>query len=222
MSEPSSEPSPEPPSESSRELWVVRHGQTAWALAKRHTGLTDVPLTEVGEAGARRLAAALAATPFDRVVSSPLQRARRTAELAGFSDVEVDPRALEWDYGDYEGLTRAEISRWVPDWRPFEHPQMPGGENLSQVAARADSLLADLMGEPGATGDDRSGGDGDGDDVRRVLLFAHAHFLRVLTVRWLGQPPALAAHLVLDPTTIGILGEDRGTRALLRWNAPVP
>jgi broad specificity phosphatase PhoE len=190
--------------EAVNELWVVRHGQTEWALAKRHTGLTDVPLTAVGEDGARALAPVLAAVAFDRVVCSPLQRARRTAQLAGFADAEVDPRAVEWDYGDYEGLTRAEISRWVPDWRPFEHPQMPGGENLADVAARADALLKDLM---------------DG-DAGRVLLVAHAHFLRVLTARWLGQPPELAAHLVLDPATVSVLGEDRGTHAVLRWNAP--
>ncbi len=186
------------------ELWVVRHGQTEWALAKRHTGLTDVPLTTVGEDGARALAPALAPVAFDRVVCSPLQRARRTAELAGFAAAEVDHRAVEWDYGDYEGLTRAEISRWVPHWRPFEHPQMPGGENLADVAGRADSLLKDLM---------------DG-DAGRVLLIAHAHFLRVLTARWLGQSPELAAHFVLDPATVSVLGSDRGTRAVLRWNAP--
>jgi broad specificity phosphatase PhoE len=185
------------------ELWLARHGATAWSLAGRHTGRTDLPLTAEGEAAAKALAAPLAAVRFDRVVTSPLQRARRTAELAGFAGARPDDRAMEWDYGDYEGLTRAQIREQVPDWLPWTHPVMPHGESLDQVAARADALLADLTAPPG-----------------RVLLFAHAHLLRVLAARWLAQPARFAAALVLDPATLSLLGLDRGDRVIRRWNAP--
>lgn len=205
------------------QLWVVRHGPTAWSEAGRHTGRTDIPLTVEGEREARALAPRLAAAqrerPFDDVLASPLQRARRTAELAGFGHARPEPLAVEWDYGDYEGLTRAQIREQVPGWSPWSHPALPGGEHLDDVAKRAATLLAALRltsGPDGADGPDSADGPGE---ERRVLLFAHGHFLRILAATWIGQEPQLAAGLALDPATISVLGLDRGTPVIERWNS---
>jgi len=136
------------------------------------------------------------------VLASPRLRARRTAELAGFADAVVEPLAVEWDYGDYEGLTREQIRGSVPGWTPWTHPAMPHGESLDDVAARARKLL------------DHLGGQGS----ERVLLFAHGHFLRIMATQYVGQPAVLAEHPSLDPATISVLGPDRGTPMLQRWN----
>ncbi len=183
------------------ELWLVRHGPTEWSANGRHTGRTDIPLTDVGEQEARALAPRLADVRFDRVLVSPLQRARRTAELAGFPDAEVEPLLQEWDYGDYDGLTRAQIRESVPGWTPWTHP-MPGGESLEQVAERACTVFDRLSGL----------------DAERVLLIAHGHFLRILATRWIDQEPQLAERLALDPATVSVLGHDRGTPVVHRWN----
>jgi probable phosphoglycerate mutase len=183
------------------ELWLVRHGPTEWSSNGRHTGRTDIPLTEVGEKEAAALAPRLAAVRFDRVLVSPLQRARRTAELAGFPDGEIEPLLQEWDYGDYEGLTRRQIREHVPGWTAWSHP-MPGGESLEQVAQRACDVF------------DRVAEGGEG----RVLLVAHGHFLRILATRWMDTDPRLAERLALDPATISVLGYDRGTPVVQRWN----
>ena len=183
-------------------LWVVRHGPTEWSEAGRHTGRTDLPLTPEGERAASALGPRLAGVRFDRVLTSPLQRARHTAELAGFPAAEQEPLAVEWDYGDYEGLTRAEIRAQVPDWTPWTHSDMPHGERLADVAARSAELVARVRAAP----------------AERVLLFAHGHLLRLLAVTWIDAPWPLAERLALDPATIGVLGWDRGTPVIDRWN----
>jgi len=182
---------------------LARHGQTAWSLSGQHTGLTDLPLTAAGEAEARSLIPRLQAERFARVLCSPLQRAWHTCELAGFGTrAEPDARLVEWNYGDYEGQTSAQILALRPDWQLFRDG-CPGGESPAQVAARADSLVATLRGV-------------DGD----VLLFSSGHFLRMLAVRWLGLPPDAGALLGIDTASLGTLGyEHRLLQPVIRlWN----
>jgi len=182
-------------------LVVVRHGATAWSTAGRHTGRTDVPLDARGEGQARALAGRLGPHSFSRVLVSPLGRARRTCELAGFGDrAEVWPDLAEWDYGGYEGLTSAEIRRDRPGWRLWDDG-VPGGERLEDVAARADRVVAAV----------RAG-------VGDVLAFAHGHLLRVVAARWLGLDPAAAGNLQLAPAALGVLTWERESPALGRWD----
>jgi broad specificity phosphatase PhoE len=183
----------------SAEVWLVRHGETEWSRLGKHTGTTDVALTEAGEAAARELRTRLADLDPDLVVTSPLQRARRTAELAGFPDARVDERLVEWDYGTYEGVTTAEIRRTRPGWSVWTDGA-EGGEDGEQVGARIDAALADLPSEG------------------RVLLVAHGHLLRALTARWLGQPVADGRLYRLDTATVSVLGHERETPVILRWN----
>jgi probable phosphoglycerate mutase len=190
-----------PDNPESLEIWVLRHGRTAWSEASRHTGRTDVPLTADGEAQARALAGRLAVVDFDVVLVSPLQRALHTAQLAGLSHLEVEPLAVEWDYGDYEGLTRAQIQASVPGWNAWTHPKMPGGESLEDVAGRARAVLDRLRRE-----------------ARRALVVAHGHFLRVLATQWMEQDASLGMRLRLAPGGIGVLGDDRGISVVQRWN----
>lgn len=192
----------------SPELWLLRHGATAWARAGRHTSHTDLPLLPEGEAEARALAPLLAQQPFTAVLCSPLQRARRTCELAGLgAGAEIEPALREWDYGAYEGITTAEIRRTVPDWTVFSHP-CPGGEDAQQVQRRCERVIAHAL--------ELAGGEG------RVALFAHGHLLRCLAGCWLGLGAGGGALLVLGTATVSVLGFERQQRALLRWNAPVP
>ncbi|HTY71820.1 MAG TPA: histidine phosphatase family protein [Actinomycetes bacterium] len=188
-----------------RELVLLRHGETAWSRAGRHTGRTDVPLTERGREQAAAAGALLAGRAFALVLSSPLQRARETAGLAGYADPRLEPDAVEWDYGGYEGLTSEQIRAQVGhDWTIFSDGVVPGatpGESLAQVAARADRVLARAL---EARGD--------------VLLFSHGHFLRVLAARWVGQPPGFAARLALGTAALSRLGYEHGTPAVLEWN----
>jgi broad specificity phosphatase PhoE len=184
-------------------LWIVRHGPTEWSSSGRHTGSTDVSLTEEGEREAAILRDRLKGVDFGLVLTSPLQRARRTAELAGFADAEPEPLAREWDYGDYEGRTRAEIRKEVPGWSPWTHPDMPNGERLDQVADRAARVV------------DRVRASG----VENALLFAHGHLLRMVAVTWIDAPWPMAWRLPIDPATISVLGWDRGTAVLERWNS---
>jgi len=184
-------------------LWLVRHGETEWSRSGRHTGSTDLPLTEVGEDAARALRSKLAEVEFDDVLSSPLQRARRTAELAGFADVRVDARLVEWDYGDYEGITTPDIRRSEPDWSVWTHGAR-GGESVEQMGARMDALLGDL----------RADRDGEG----RTLVVGHGHTLRALTARWLDQPVSAGQHYKLGTATVSVLGYERETPVILRWN----
>lgn len=184
------------------EVWLVRHGETEWSRDHLHTSVTDLPLTDVGERAAERLRGVLAEQRFDLVLTSPRRRARDTARLAGFPDAETDEDLVEWAYGDYEGVSTAEIRETVPGWTVWTHPS-PGGETAAQVGERLDRVVARL----------RSAGG-------RTLVFGHGHALRVLTARWLGQEVADGARYRLDTSTVSVLGQERETPALLRWNAP--
>lgn len=182
------------------ELWLARHGETEWSRDGRHTSVTDLPLTSVGETAARALAPRLAEVSFDLVLTSPRQRASRTAELAGFTDAEPDEDLAEWAYGDYEGVTSATIQETVPDWSVWTHSS-PGGESAEQVSERLDRVVARA----------RAG--------QRTLVFAHGHSLRVLAARWIGQQAQDGRFYRLDTATVSVLGFEHGTPVLLRWNA---
>jgi broad specificity phosphatase PhoE len=185
-------------------LVLVRHGETEWSRTGRHTGRTDVPLTDRGRAEARAVGKALAGRTFSRVVASPLGRAVETARLAGFGDrVELDSDLREWDYGAYEGRTSDEIRREVPDWAVWTHPVV-GGETLEQVAARADAVIARLL---------PTGGD--------VLVVSHGHLLRVLAARWIEAEPVVGGRLELWTGTISELGWERERRVVEVWNRPI-
>lgn len=182
---------------------LARHGETEWSRTGQHTGRTDLPLTERGEADARRLGERLRDRRFARVFTSPLQRASKTCELAGFGAVaEIDRDLVEWDYGKYEGLRTAEIQAERPGWQVFRDG-CPGGESVDAIAARADRVVARVRAV-------------DGD----VLLFSSAHFLRTLAVRWLGLPPAAGALFRLGTASVSVLGydHDRTEPAVLLWN----
>jgi broad specificity phosphatase PhoE len=184
-------------------VYLARHGETAWSLTGQHTGLTDLPLTERGEENARRLGQRLQGMNFTQVRTSPLQRAFRTCQLAGFGGVAVvDPDLVEWNYGDYEGLRTAEIRKQRPDWQLFRDG-CPGGESVEDIGARASRVVVRL----------RMNGD-------KVLLFSSGHFLRVFAARWLGLPPADGRLLTLDTAALSILGYEHNlTEPVLRlWN----
>ncbi|MGB0099767.1 MAG: histidine phosphatase family protein [Nocardioides sp.] len=183
------------------ELWLVRHGATEWSVDGRHTSTTDLPLLPEGEEVARSLRPRLADGGFVQVLTSPRRRARETAELAGFGSAEIDDRLVEWDYGDYEGRTTADIRETVPGWTVWTHPA-PGGESAAAVAARLDEVVARARAVDGPT-----------------LVFAHSHALRALAARWLGLPVAHGAHLRLDTATVSVLGWERETPVILHWNS---
>ena len=183
------------------DVWLVRHGETEWSRDGRHTGSTDIPLTPAGEAAARELAPRLEGETFALVLTSPRERARRTAELAGFADAEVDEDLVEWDYGSYEGITTDEIRKTVPDWTVWSHPS-PGGETADEVSARLDRVVSRSQ---QASGD--------------VLLVGHGHALRALAARWLGLPAVDGRLLTLDTGTVSVLGHEREHTAVIRWNA---
>jgi len=187
------------------ELYLVRHGQTEWSANGRHTSVTDLPLTERGEEQARTLIGHLDPADFELVLSSPRRRARDTAELAGFTGEHqpvLDEDLVEWFYGDYEGLTSAEIAEDVPGWTIWTHP-VPNGESGEQVAARLDRVVDRV----------RSSG------VERAICFGHGHALRALAMRWLRFDLALGLHFPLDTSTVSVLGQEKGEPALERWNA---
>ncbi|MRJ74965.1 histidine phosphatase family protein [Aeromicrobium sp. SMF47] len=188
------------PADLEDQLWLVRHGETEWSLSGQHTSTTDLPMTASGEAGARTLAPLLAEFDFTQVLTSPRQRARRTAELAGFPDAEPDEDLVEWSYGDYEGLTTPQIQESVPGWSIWSHPS-PGGETAAEVSERLDRVVARARAAEGKT-----------------LVFAHGHSLRALAARWLEVDVAEGRHFALDTSTISVLGVDRGTPVVRRWN----
>lgn len=189
------------------EIVLVRHGETEWSASGRHTGRTNVPLTAQGERQAKAVVALLAGHNFALVLSSPLQRAVRTAEIAGLPDVELDPDLQEWDYGAYEGLTTAEIRERRPGWSLWRDG-VPDGETLQHVAARADRAIARIR---------QSLDDGD------VAVVAHGHFLRVLGARWVGLDPSCGAHLALDTATVSVLGFEHAEPVIRHWNQlPAP
>lgn len=189
---------PRPP-----EVVLLRHGETEWSASGRHTGRTDVPLTERGRQQARALGTAVAGRRFDEVLTSPLQRAAETCRLAGLDGTVLDD-VREWDYGDYEGRTTPEIREEEPGWTVWRGP-VPGGEGIEEVAARADRVVARLV---------AAGGD--------VAVVSHGHFLRVLTARWLELSPVEGRRFALDTATVSVLGAERGSRAVRLWNAPPP
>jgi probable phosphoglycerate mutase len=189
----------------SRQLWLLRHGATEWALNGRHTGSTDLPLLPEGEAEARALGPVLSQQQFAAVFSSPLQRAQRTCELAGLGDrMQICDDIIEWNYGDYEGITTATIRETVPDWTVWSHG-CPKGENAQQVEVRCANAISTALAVPG-----------EGD----VALFAHGHILRALAGTWLGLGAAGGQLLRLGTASVSILGWERETRAIQRWNAP--
>jgi broad specificity phosphatase PhoE len=184
-------------------IYLARHGETAWSLSGQHTGITDIPLTENGERNARNLGQRLRGTPFVKVLTSPLQRARRTCELAGYAaPAEIDNELVEWNYGDYEGKRTADIRQERPDWFLFRDG-CPGGESGEAVGARADRVLARLR---AVNGD--------------VIVFSHGHFLRVLGARWLGLPAADGRLLLLTTASLSVLGYEHNLNepVLRLWN----
>lgn len=183
------------------DVWLARHGATEWSLNGRHTSTTDLPLLSEGEEGAEQLAPRLTATKFALVLTSPMQRARRTAELAGFPDAEVDDDLVEWDYGDYEGITTPQIREHDPSWTIWDGIT-PGGETPAQITVRLDRVIARMRAVDG-----------------NVLVFAHGHCLRALTARWLGLPVRDGRVFKLDTSTLSILGDDRGQPVVALWNS---
>jgi broad specificity phosphatase PhoE len=182
------------------EIVLIRHGATEWSVTKQHTGRSDIPLTDHGREQAQGLRDRLREWEFALVLTSPLQRARETASLCGFDDAQVDDALREWDYGEYEGLTTADIRTRVPDWTVFSAP-CPGGETPEEVGARADEVLARVRDARGP-----------------VALFSHGHFLRVFTTRWLGLPAVDGRLFSLDTARICVLGHERDVAVIQRWN----
>ena len=183
---------------------LVRHGETEWSLSGQHTGLTDIPLTERGREEARLLEPLLADADFALILSSPLRRARETCKLAGLGDrMEIEPDLVEWNYGEYEGLTAAQIHAIAPDWMLFTDG-CPRGESPEQVGARVDRLICKVQNVAG-----------------RVALFAHGHVFRVFVARWIGLPPSGGRHFLLNTSTVCVLSYYRGSPAVKRWNAPI-
>jgi probable phosphoglycerate mutase len=183
-------------------VYLARHGETEWSKSGQHTGRTDIALTAKGEADAKKIGVRLSSIAFSHVVSSPRQRARRTAELAGYNP-EFEPGLLEWYYGDYEGLKTAEIREKRPGWDLF-HDGCPGGESVQEVCDRVDRLVERLKGLSG-----------------NVALFAHGHILRVIAARWVGQPVAFGRALLLSTATVSILGfnhQEMDEPAIRLWN----
>jgi probable phosphoglycerate mutase len=186
------------------EIVLARHGETEWSRDRRHTGRTDIPLTENGRRQAAILRDAFAGRTFERVLSSPLSRALETCREAGLGDqAELAGDLCEWDYGEYEGITTAEIRERRPGWNLWRDG-CPGGESAKDVGRRVDRVLDSLA-------------DLDGD----AAVFAHGHVLRVLTARWLGLGPEQGALFKLDTGTLSALGYERETRVITRWNSPV-
>jgi broad specificity phosphatase PhoE len=184
-------------------IYLARHGETAWTVSHQHTGRADIPLTPRGELNARRLGQRLAGIDFDRVLTSPLQRASRTCELAGFlAHAGIEPDLMEWDYGQYDGKKTAEIQQDNPDWSLFRDG-CPGGESVEQVGARADRLISRLKAVTGPQ-----------------LLFGHSHFFRVLAARWLQLPPGDGRLLYLTVASVSILSYEHSLEdpAIHLWN----
>ncbi len=181
---------------------LVRHGETTWSRQRRHTGRTDIPLDDEGRRRAAALAPFLADVPADALVlTSPLRRARDTAELAGFGGrAEVCDDLLEWDYGEYEGRRTSDIQLDIPGWTVWTHPII-GGESLQQVGERVDRVIARVV-----------------DHAGPAVLFAHAHVLRILGARWCGWPPGNGAGLTLEPASVSLLAHERDAPVIDHWN----
>ena len=185
-----------------QQVYLARHGETEWSLSGQHTGITDIPLTENGRNLAKRLAPVLATERFALVLTSPLERARKTCELAGLgAHAAIDRDLMEWNYGEYEGLTPKQIDAQAPGWMLFRDG-CPGGESPEQVGARADRVIARVRAAAG-----------------HVALFAHGHIFRVFAARWVGLPAMAGCHFLLDTATLSILSYYRNLPAIRRWNA---
>ena len=191
---------------SSQKVLLIRHGETEWSLSGQHTGTTDIPLTENGRKVARLLQPILAKHVFALVLTSPLRRARETCELAGLGDrAEIDPDLMEWNYGEYEGLTPQQIHAKRPEWMIFTDG-CPGGESPDQVEARIDRVISRIR-EVAAEGN--------------VAVFAHGHLIRAFAARWLGLRAADGRFFLLDPATVNVLSYYRSVPAVKHWNAPI-
>ena len=187
-----------------QKVYLLRHGETEWSLNGRHTGVTDVPLTENGRIAARLLHPILVKETFALVLTSPLQRARETCDLAGLGKhANVEPDLIEWNYGEYEGLKTEQIRLTRPDWSVFRYG-CPGGETPDQIGARADRVLTKVRASEGD-----------------VALFAHGHILRVLAARWINLSAGYGEHFLLDTATLNVLGYYRESPAFRIWNAPL-
>jgi len=185
-----------------QQVYLVRHGETEWSLSKQHTGRTDIPLTENGRKVASSLRPVLTSKPFALVLTSPLRRAHETCDLAGLGQhAEIDCDLVEWNYGEYEGLTPKQIHTSRPGWLIFSDG-CPGGENPEDVASRVDRIIAKVRTVEG-----------------NVALFSHGHLLRMFAARWLGLPPAGGGHFLLGPATLSIVSYYRGIPAIKQWNA---
>ena len=186
------------------ELWLIRHGETEWSRSGKHTGRSDIPLTETGALRAEELRQLLGGKSFSLVLTSPLSRARETCRLAGYADqAQIEPELSEWDYGVFEGRKTSEIRAEIPAWSIWT-TDVPGGETIEQVADRADRIIQKAV---------AAGGD--------VALFSHGHMLRILTACWLGLAPRDARLFALDTGAISILGYERETRVMRVWNRRV-
>ena len=195
---------PEAMTRKEQKVYLVRHGETEWSLSGQRTGVTDIPLTDNGRAAARFLQPVLAEESFALVLTSPLHRARETCELAGFGKrAHVESDLMEWNYGEYEGLTPQQIHAQRPDWMIFRDG-CPGGESPEQIGARVDRVIAKAHATEG-----------------NVALFAHGHVFRVLVARWIGLSSRAGQHFLLNTATLNILGYYRHTPALKIWNAPL-
>lgn len=182
-------------------IYLIRHGETEWTISGQHTGTTDIPLTEKGKEDAMKLKRELQDVSFQLILSSPMQRAFNTCELAGFAkQARLDPDLVEWNYGEYEGLTTKQIWKNDPHWEIFAQGA-PGGESVADVGARATHILAKLKSIHSS-----------------VALFSHGHFLRVLAARWLGLPPNEGRLFDLHPASISILGIEHQHHVIAQWN----
>jgi probable phosphoglycerate mutase len=187
-----------------QQIYVIRHGETEWSLSGQHTGVTDIPLTENGRNLAKLLHPVLSKESFALVLTSPLQRAKETCRLSGLGDqAELDANLMEWNYGDYEGLTSEQIHEKTPGWLIFTDGA-PGGETPEQVGERADRVIRRARAVKG-----------------NVALFAHGHILRVLVARWINLPATAGRKFLLDTGTLNILSYYRGFPAVKTWNAPL-
>ena len=187
-----------------QQVYLIRHGETEWSLSGQHTGTTDIPLTENGRRVATLLQPVLTRETFTLVLTSPLQRARETCELAGLGErAKIERDLMEWNYGEYEGLTSQQIHTTRPGWMVFTDG-CPGGESPDQVGARVDRVIAKVRAVEG-----------------HVALFAHGHILRALAARWLGLRAADGCHFLLDTATLNIMSYYRDFPAVQRWNAPL-
>jgi broad specificity phosphatase PhoE len=185
-----------------QQVYLVRHDETEWSLSKQHTGRTDIPLTENGRRVALLLRPVLTSKTFALVLTSPLRRAHETCDLAGLGEnAEIDCDLVEWNYGEYEGLTPKQIHTSRPGWLIF-NDGCPGGENPEDVATRVDRIIARVRSIEG-----------------NVALFSHGHLLRMFAARWLGLPPAGGCHFLLGPATLSVVGYYRGIPAVKQWNA---